>query len=190
MIGFRCLLVSWLILWGLPDCFFGSQMGEGKERVIKSLPAPPALAGGSCPSLPGLLIPANACPHGLRCCRARGLYTDPLFIGRLRARMSLGHIPFCPGSSHLGCKQGGKEKGEREMRGGDRGRATCAEGLLCAWSWMMCLRERLHWTDCSRSPVSNVYTCVSSVDMHVSEIGQHSGQQHGSRVSAGSKLQP
>lgn len=29
--------------------------------------------------------------------------------------MNLGYILFCPGSSHLGCKQGGKEKGEREM---------------------------------------------------------------------------
>lgn len=78
----------------------------------------PPLAGGPCASLPGLLIPPpkNACPHRLRYCRARGLYTDQLFIGRLRARMNLGCILFCPGSSHLGCKQGGKEKGERERR--------------------------------------------------------------------------
>lgn len=35
--------------------------------------------------------------------------------------MSLGHILFCPGSSHLGQKQGGKEKGEG---GWDGGRGT------------------------------------------------------------------
>lgn len=47
-----------------------------------------ALAGDSIPPprAPNPL-PANACPPELRCCRARGLYTDPLFIGRLRARM-------------------------------------------------------------------------------------------------------
>lgn len=38
--------------------------------------------------------------------------------------MNLGCILFCPGSSHLGCKQGGKEKGEREMWGWDEERGT------------------------------------------------------------------
>lgn len=38
--------------------------------------------------------------------------------------MSLGHILFCPGSSHLGYKQGGKKKGAGERRGWDGGRGT------------------------------------------------------------------
>lgn len=45
--------------------------------------------------------------------------------------MSLGHILFCPGSSHLGYKQGGKKKGAREQ-GMDGGRGTPVLSLtLC-----------------------------------------------------------
>lgn len=46
--------------------------------------------------------------------------------------MSLGHILFCPGSSHLGWKQGGEEKGGRDEGMGWRKGHSCAEGLLCA----------------------------------------------------------
>lgn len=41
--------------------------------------------------------------------------------------MSLGHILFCPGSSHLGYKQGGKKKGAREQGIGRRKGHSCAE---------------------------------------------------------------
>lgn len=45
--------------------------------------------------------------------------------------MSLGHILFCPGSSHLGWKQGGRRKGREKRAGMEEGALMCEGPTLC-----------------------------------------------------------
>lgn len=122
---------------------------------------------GPCPSLPGLLSPANACPHRLRGCRARGLYTDPLFIG--------GFGPegvWATFSSVLALLTWVVSREERRKRreGWRKGPTLC---LLVDEVFA----GRRHWTACSRSLVTDARTCVSSTDVRASEIALYGGQR-------------